>query len=244
MRGDPPLIGGAKAQAAIIGDRGIRGKQRPRCALRPACPCTVAIIRRTAFADSDIDIRQKVRASRRVVIVAAGIVVAAAAALAVFLPVPVIDPPGPLATPEHAKELVVLIRPGPAVYFPGPDGRFDGLDAELLRRYAAEKKLPLRFVAIDDADSLLTMLGNGDGHVGAGGLLRPPPGANVDAAPMRWTSGYFAVEPVLIYNTDGFKPANLGELDGETVAFSEATGQVPELEAARAAHPGIRWQAH
>ena len=183
------------------------------------------------------------RASRRFVLVAAGIIVAAVAALAMFLPVPVIGPRAILATPERAKELVVLIRPGPAVYFPGPDGRFEGLDAELLRRYAAEKKLPLRFVAVDEEKSLLAALESVDGHVGAGGLLRPPPGATGDPARLRWTSGYFSVEPVLIYNTDGYKPASLAELVDETVAYSDTAGQVPDIEVLRAAHPGIRWQA-
>ena len=40
-----------------------------------------------------------------------------------------------------------MIRPGPVVYFPGPDGVLSGFDADLARLFAAEKNIPLRFVA-------------------------------------------------------------------------------------------------
>jgi membrane-bound lytic murein transglycosylase F len=48
---------------------------------------------------------------------------------------------------------------------------------------------------------------------------------------------------MLIYNRDGYKPANWRDLDGETVAFVEDTDFESEIAAARAAHPGIRWQS-
>ena len=113
------------------------------------------------------------RPSRRAILVAACIAAAAAVALALIEVAPEIAPRLRLAAPEHAKELVALVRPGPVVYFPGADGRIEGLDADLLRLYAAERKLPLRFVAIDNAAELLAALGSGDAHVGAGGLLQP-----------------------------------------------------------------------
>ncbi len=49
--------------------------------------------------------------------------------------------------------------PGRSSTFPGPDGRIEGLDADLLRLYAAERKLPLRFVAIDNTADVLAALG-------------------------------------------------------------------------------------
>ena len=181
MRGDPPLIGGAKAQGAIIGDRGNRGKPqrltgRPAPAARPARDARYNRPHRHRPAFSAIDSRPNVRPSRRVVLVAAGGLAAAAATLAFFLGAPVTGPPEQIGTPEHAGELVALVRPGPAVYFPGPDGSVEGLDAELLRRFAIEKKLPLRFVAVHDLPSMVAALEGGEAHVGAGGLLRPVDG--------------------------------------------------------------------
>jgi len=204
-----------------------------------------------------------VRSSRRVVLVAAGVAVAAAAAFALFnfIESPPIVTRSRLGTPEHAKALVVLVRPAPVVYFPGPAGKIEGLDVDLLRLYAAEKKLAVRFIPVDDVAKLLAALDDGDGHIGAGGLLRPlspprseasPAGAaaaglppdrtGVEAAPSSWTQGYYTIEPVLIYNTDGFKPANWSDLDGEMIAFSDIPGLEPEIESARTTHPSVRWQ--
>ena len=127
-----------------------------------------------------------------------------------------------------------------------------------MRLYAAEHKLPLRFVIADSAVDMLAAIARGDAHIGAGGLLRPaPPRPPIGAIPAKatpqatagdstaailWTTGFFAVEPVLIYNTDGFKPANWDDLDGETVAYIEGLGLEPEIDALRAAHPEVLWK--
>ncbi len=200
------------------------------------------------------------RPSRRAILVAACIAAAAAAALALIEVAPEIAPRLRLAAPEHARELVALVRPGPVVYFPGADGRIEGLDADLLRLYAAERNLLLRFVAIDNAAELLAALGSGNAHVGAGGLLQPQKDAQPDVSPasvadvansttraaapatIDWTSGYYTVQPVVIYNTDGFKPASWDDLEGETVAFADSPGEEREIDAVRAAHPGVLWQ--
>jgi membrane-bound lytic murein transglycosylase F len=201
-----------------------------------------------------------VRSSRRALLAIAGIAAAIAVALSFYEVAPEIAKRKPLAAPERAKELVALVRPGPVVYFPGPDGSIQGLDADLLRLYAAERKLALRFVAIDNVADLLAALGGGDAHLGAGGLLRsatdgqrdasvpaaaPAEPAKPDApspATIDWTSGYYLVEPVLIYNTDGFKPTSWDDLDGETVAFAVNPGQEREIEALRAAHASVLWE--
>ena len=200
------------------------------------------------------------RPLRRAVLLAAGITAVAAVVVSLYEVAPEIAPRRPLAAPQRAKEIVALVRPGPVVYFPGPDGRIEGLDADLLRLYAAEHKLPLRFVAIDSAADLLAALGSGDAHLGAGGLLRPdaearpdaalaspastapPPPGTVPAAPIDWTSGYYPIEPVLIYNADGFKPASWDDLDGETIAYAADSGEEREIEALRSAHPAVLWQ--
>jgi len=196
-----------------------------------------------------------------VVLVAAVIAAAVAAALAFFIPGPVPSPESPSGAQERAKGLTVLIRPGPVVYFPGAGGTFEGLEADLLRLYAAEKKTLVHFVVVDDVSDLFARLAAGEGEIGAGALLRPPPGAHV-AVPAatamdgptqvpgtratppspRWTNGYYIVEPVLIYNTDGFKPANWGDLDNELVAFSDITGFEDEIESLRATRRAVRWQ--
>jgi len=184
---------------------------------------------------------------------AAGLAVTAG--LAVYLTV---RTPPPLLPPGEARELVVLIRPGPVVYFPGPDGTLAGFDVDLARRFAAEKKLPLRFTLADSTAQMTTAISRGEAHIGAGGLYRPlpapstgkpaapPPGspgsADAKAPAVLWTTGLATVEPVLIYNRDGYTPANWSDLDGETVAYVDDTGFESDIAAAMNAHPAVNWQ--
>jgi membrane-bound lytic murein transglycosylase F len=149
----------------------------------------------------------------------------------------------------------VLVLPGPVLYF-RTGCTAVGLDAELIRLYAKVRNLPLRFVTADSPAALLGMIAKGQAHIGAGALFRPiPPRAappQQQPAPsgapeasgntdVQWTMGYFAVEPVLIYNSEGYRPASWGDLNGETVTYRWRQAR-PGLDALRAAHPNVRWE--
>jgi membrane-bound lytic murein transglycosylase F len=157
--------------------------------------------------------------------------------------------PQPLAPPQARRELVVAVRPGPASWFPGPDGTPTGFDHDLLMRFAREQNLPLRIVTFESAGALLADVAAGKAHIGVGGLFQgaPPKDEGTktgDTLPkVLWTGGTYAVEPVLIYNRDGFKPASFADLEGATVAYPEGTGLDAQLAAARVAHPEVAWKA-
>ena len=235
----------------IIGYRRRCGKAAARCPASRA-----AIIRRIAVrcARAAIAIRPTVRPFHRALLLLAGLAIAIAIAL-----FPSVQGPRPLSTPEEAQELIVLVRPGPAFYFPGPDGDLTGFDVDLARRFAAEKRLPLRFALADSTAQVMAAIASGEAHIGAGGLYRPPSSteAAAAAAPAKtaeptageattdvlWTTGVVSAQPVLIYNRDGYKPANWGDLDGETVAFVADAGFESDIAATREIHPGIRWES-
>ena len=167
----------------------------------------------------------------------------------------------PLPSPRDAGELVVLIRPGPGVYFPGPDGGMVGFDADLLRLFGKEQKLHVRFVIADAPADIVARIADGDAHIGSGGLYLPRPVAakaaaatpanapplssapDNDPAAVLWTRGYRAVELLLICNRDGYRPASWRDLDGATVAYVDGTGLGPEIAAVRGAHPGVEFRA-
>lgn len=160
-----------------------------------------------------------------------------------------------LPPPDESGELVVIVHPGPVVYYPGPNGTLAGLDVDLVREFAMEEKMPLRFVVAASAAAVIAAVASGTAHLGAGGLFRPPPATEADARlpgatgadragarpAVTWTSGIASAEPVLIYNRDGYKPASWRDLDGETVAYAD-DAFAPEIAIARAAHPAIAWQ--
>jgi membrane-bound lytic murein transglycosylase F len=201
-----------------------------------------------------------VRPTRHILLVCAGIVAAVGLVPVLYLSAPTAPP---LPPPEQAHEIVVLIRPGPVVYFQGPDGTQIGFDADLLQLFAAQMKLPLRFVTAGPEVSLFARLSGGYAHIGAGGLLRPPPAAApaklepppkdeppADAddtaadplAGVRWSTGYYAIEPLLICNSDGYKPAGWADLAGEVVAYIDGTGLEPEVEAVKSTHPRVMFR--
>ncbi|MEP6678306.1 MAG: membrane-bound lytic murein transglycosylase MltF, partial [Betaproteobacteria bacterium] len=154
--------------------------------------------------------------------------------------------PEPLPPPQTQHEIVVAVRPGPASWFPGAHGALAGFDHDLLIRFAREQNLPLRVVIVESAATLLALVATGKVHIGAGGLFQ---GASAkddgtpSGDPVLWSAGTYAVEPVLIYNRDGFKPRSFADLEGATVAYGEGTGIDAQLAAARAAHPEVTWLA-
>jgi len=167
----------------------------------------------------------------------------------------------PLAPPEQKGELVVMVRPGPVAYFPGPDGTTLGIDAELARRFAAELHVPVRFVTAASTAELMSAVAHGRAHLGAGGLLRPAhpapavalpkshayplaasTAADDPAARVRWSIGYHTVLPVLICNTGGFKPAGWADLEGETVAYPAGSSLEADVTVLTTAHPRVRFR--
>lgn len=109
---------------------------------------------------------------RHVTYILAALAIATAVALAGYF-LREEEPPPAVGAPEAMKELVMVVRPGPTDYFPGPDGSMIGLDADLARMFAIEKQLQLRFVTADTPAEIFAAIGRGVAHIGAGGLLRP-----------------------------------------------------------------------
>jgi membrane-bound lytic murein transglycosylase F len=187
---------------------------------------------------------------RRVLLFLASLAVMAALAIAVRS---LVRETAPIPPPGDGNELVAIVLPGPVLYFPGPDGAPIGFDADLIRLYATQRKLPLRIVTEDSPAELTEAIARAQAHVGLGGLFRPlAPGdggaTGTQAVPriepradIAWTSGLLPVEPVLIYNLEGFRPANWRDLEGETVAYIDSAGLDPEIDAVRQAHPDVKW---
>ena len=147
----------------------------------------------------------------------------------------------PSRPPTLPPGLNVVVTPGPSTWFVAPNGQVTGFDHDLLTRFARERGVPLHVSFAPGAASLLAKIRDGEAQLAAGGLF----GAAGDDArsALTWTRGFHAVEPVLIYNADGFRPQRFADLDKAIVAYPAHTGIAAELEAVRAAHPGVHWQA-
>jgi len=150
-----------------------------------------------------------------------------------------------LSPPSQGKPgLTVVVRPGPSTWFTLPNGKTTGFDHDLLTRFARERGVPLNVTFADGAAPLLAQIAHGDAQLGAGGLFQA---ASVQAGAsepaLAWSTGYHTVEPVLIYNVDGYRPRRWSDLDHETVAYPAHTGLDAPLATVRYAHPEVNWQA-
>lgn len=151
--------------------------------------------------------------------------------------------PPPLAKPG----ISVIVRPGPATWFTGPNGETTGFDHDLLTRFARERGVPLNVTFADGAAALLMKIGRGGAQLGAGGLFQAAsPGTRGtepnDGPAIDWSTGYHAVEPVLIYNVEGYRPRRWDDLDNATVAYPAHTGIDSPLAAIRLSHPEVHWR--
>jgi membrane-bound lytic murein transglycosylase F len=132
-----------------------------------------------------------------------------------------------------------MLRPGPATWLAAPEDQ-SGLDYDLVRRFAHEQGLALRVVRASDPPAKLPAGGAG-AVIGAGGIYRPPADA-ASPLPLLYSASYHAVEPVLIYNRDSYRPASWSDLGGESVGVLESSGLAAALARVRADHPEIRWR--
>ena len=151
------------------------------------------------------------------------------------------SPPSPPQKPAH--ELTIAIRPGPTTWVLDGDRVTAGLDRDLAVLFAREHGLALRIIAADNPVQALAGAAGGDVSIAAGGLYRPVAGARSgNADRFLYTTGYYAVEPVLVYNTDGFKPESWADLAGETVGIVDGTGLESVLAKVRSDHPDVQWR--
>ena len=90
--------------------------------------------------------------------------------------------------------------------------------------FAAQHGLTLKVIPTNNPVQRLAQAPDG-AMIGAGGIYRPSermPAAEGNV--LVYSSAYYAIEPVLIYNIDGFRPGTWKDLAGETVGMLEGSG--------------------
>ena len=136
----------------------------------------------------------------------------------------------------------MALRPGPTTWVDGPDGDAAGLDRDLVELFAREAGLMLKVVSVANPAQFVAAAASGEAAIGAGGFYQP--GKEGAAAPLLiFTRGYYATEPVLVYNSDGFRPESWDELAGEVVGYVADTGLDGLLREVHAQHPDVQLRA-
>jgi membrane-bound lytic murein transglycosylase F len=164
------------------------------------------------------------------------------AAAALLLILPSCDP-GVLierrALPFGATdELVVLVRNGPTTRFLGADGKFSGMEQDMLEMFAKDLGVRLRVIERSNFADILPALRRNIAHLAAAGL------SATDEPRSRLIFGpaYLSVQKVVAYNTDQPRPRSVRDLAGKRVAVVAGSSSADQLRLEGVNVPELRWE--
>jgi len=134
-------------------------------------------------------------------------------------------------------ELVVLTHQSSTTFYQDSEGRYAGLEYELVQRFAQEHGYKMRFIALPQFSSVLPALEKGRGHMAAAGITVTPELAS------RFIFGpsYQDVALEVIYDSDARRPRSLNDLVGKRVDVLDGSLAKPELVRAQAKLPRLTW---
>jgi len=142
---------------------------------------------------------------------------------AAFKPVP------PLA---KSGELVVLIRNGATSFHVDAEGKYAGLEYDLVNRFAAEQGVKVKYIVSPRIAEVAERLRRGEAHMAVG--VVPKPDRSLGFGPP-----YQQLQPVLVYHADTPEPASLKDINSGILMVESLFA--PAFQAAVAKHPTVDW---
>lgn len=136
-------------------------------------------------------------------------------------------------------ELVVVTRELPASYFHGQRG-IEGLEYELVRRFAGQHGLRVRFVIADTARELLWTVRAGAAHIGAAHLAVTP----YRKRGLRFSDSYDETTQEVVYRMGNKRPRNLEQLEDTSLIVPKGSRHealLRELQTSQVEH--LSWKA-
>lgn len=137
----------------------------------------------------------------------------------------------------ETDELVVLTRNGPTTRFLGADGKYSGIEQDLVELFAKDTGMRLRLVERSTLAEILPALRAHLAHLAAAGLTA------TDERRKDFVFGpaYLSVHTVVAYNTDRSRPKNIHDLVGKRVAAVAGSGGADQLRQEVLGEPRLTW---
>jgi len=148
---------------------------------------------------------------------------------------PVEQPVQPFGTTD---ELVVLVHNGPATRFLGADGKYSGIEQDLIEMFAKDTGTRIRLVERAKYKDILPALRKHLAHFAAAGM------AATEARRKAFIFGpaYLSIHTVVAYNTENQRPKNVRELIGKRVVALAGSSGAEQLEAEAMEEPKLAWE--
>ena len=138
----------------------------------------------------------------------------------------------------ETDELVVLVRNGPTTRFLGADGKYSGIEQDLLDMFAKDTGTRLRLVERSKYSEILPALRRHFAHLAAAGL------AATEERRRDFVFGpaYLSVHTVVAYNTDRPRPKNIRDLVGKSVIALAGSSGADQLALEILEEPKLKWE--
>jgi len=163
------------------------------------------------------------------------------AAAALLLVLPFCDPGMLIERPAlpfgATDELVVLVRNGPTTRFLGADGKFSGMEQDMLEMFAKDLGVRLRVIERSNFADILPALRRNIAHLAAAGLSA----TDERRSGLIFGPAYLSVQKVVAYNTDEPRPRGVRDLVGKRGAVVAGSSSADQLKLERASIPDLRW---
>ena len=138
----------------------------------------------------------------------------------------------------ETDELVVLVRNGPATRFLGADGKYSGIEQDLLDMFARDTGTRLRLVERTKFSEVFPALRRHVAHLAAAGLSA----TEERRKEFIFGPAYLSVHTVVAYNTDHQRPKNIRDLISKRVVVLAGSSGAEQLGQEILEEPKLRWE--
>lgn len=163
------------------------------------------------------------------------------ASFALLLPLvlePTFVPSRPVLPPGKLGELLVLTRNSPTTRYVDQEGRYSGVENDLIQLFAREQGLRVRYLDRQPLHHILPALKHQQAHLAAAGLAITSD--RLDH--FQFSPSYQMVQGVLAYNTENRAPRGPKDLVGKRIEVVKGAAELEDLRLLKARFPGIRWR--
>ncbi|MEW5944189.1 MAG: membrane-bound lytic murein transglycosylase MltF [Pseudomonadota bacterium] len=147
--------------------------------------------------------------------------------------------PKPFLPPAtQSGELVVITRNSPTTFYEDAEGKFAGLEHDLVEMFARDLGVRTKFIVVKKFEEILPALENRQAHLAAAGLSITPERRKK----VRFSFPYQTIQQQVAYNTEAEKPSELKDLLGKRIEVVAGSSYVERLMEARRRYPALGWK--
>jgi membrane-bound lytic murein transglycosylase F len=144
----------------------------------------------------------------------------------------------PVLPVAELGELIVLTRNTPTTRYVDAEGRYAGLEYDLVEMFAREAGVRVRYLDRQPLYQIFTALESSQAHLAAAGLAITSEGLER----FQFGPAYQMVQPVLAYNTDASAPRTVRDIVGKRIEVVKGSAAVEDLRTLRKRFAQLRWK--